>query len=128
MAMIILIIAVISASKSSHINTETPIFNTEMEIKNTFLLLTAIKRNTIAEKMNKTLVPPKNKTYELTVETTSFMYGELCKMTREIFTQIKLVRNIAKQINKSRISLLSSSSTASLLFPSKLLLIFLFSR
>lgn len=61
MAMIILIIAVISASKSSHINTETPIFNTEMEIKNTFLLLTAIKRNTIAEKMNKTLVPPKIK-------------------------------------------------------------------
>lgn len=110
-------IAVIFASKSSQIITETPIFNTEMEIKNTFLLLTAIKINTIAEKMNRTLVPPKNKTYEFTVETTSFIYGELCKITREIFTQIKLTKNIEKQISKSRISFLSSSSTVSCFFP-----------
>ena len=50
------------ASKSSHIIIETAIFSIDMRIKNTFLLLIATKRNIIAEKMNRTRVPPKNKT------------------------------------------------------------------
>ena len=95
--------------------------------KNIFLLLHAIKPNTIAEKINRTLVPPKNKTYEFTVETTSFIYGELCKITREIFTQTKLIKNNAKQINKSRISFFSSNSIVSRVLPFESLLILLFS-
>lgn len=88
-------IEVMFVSMSSHIIIEIMIFNADIKIKKTFLLLIAIKINIIDEKINITLVPPKNRRYELTVETTSFIYGELCKIIREIFTQIKLIRNIA---------------------------------
>ena len=72
-AIIILIIAVIFPSKSSHIIIEIIVFIAEIIIKNIFFLLTAIKINIIAENINKTLVPPINIVYELTVEAMSFI-------------------------------------------------------
>ena len=70
---IILITAVMFVSKSSHIITEITTFNADIKIRKTFLRLIAIKINIIEEKINKTLVPPKNRRYEPTVETTSFI-------------------------------------------------------